>query len=213
MARGVPRRQVRMVQASPSRGGPFHAARSSRGEQGQALLELALVAPILVLLIMAIFQFAYVLESQIGLTNAVREAGRRVAATSTANPVWADVRTWTLLQLDGDGTPANPGLLPTNVQAYQSTLLWPAPYPGMSNTTTPAVSFCSYPVGGVTNYRVQVDVRYSHPVFFGLLAFATDAIDGTDNGSWDLSASAQIRMENVDPVAVQAGGNDPGACP
>ena len=51
--------------------------RDRSGESGQALLELALVVPLLVLLVMAIFQFAYVLESQMGLTNAVREAARR----------------------------------------------------------------------------------------------------------------------------------------
>jgi hypothetical protein len=187
--------------------------RSSSGERGQALLELALVTPVLVLLVMAIFQFAYVLETQIGLTNASREAARRAAATSSENPVWADLQAWTLLQLNGDGTPANAGLLPENVQAYDSGRLWPAPYPGMTNSTSPAVSFCSYTVAGITNYRVTVEVMYEHPVFFGLLSFATDLADGSPNGFWDLFASAQIRMENVDRDAVNAAANDPGACP
>ena len=51
---------------------------------------------------------------------------------------------------------------------------------------------------GIINYRVQVDVRYKHPVFFGLMAFATDLVDGTPNGYWDISASAQMRLENID---------------
>ena len=161
---------------------------------------------------MAIFQFAFVIESQIGLTNAAREAARRAAATSSDNPNWAGLRSWTLVQLTGDGTPANPGLLPENVQAYESARLWTAPYPGMSNTTTPAVLFCSYAVSGATNYRVQVVVKYQHPVFFGLLAYATDLVDGSPNGFWDLLASAEIRMESVDSVAVDAAANDPGAC-
>jgi hypothetical protein len=179
------------------------------GERGQALLELALVTPIIVLLIMAIFQFAYVLETQIGLTNASREAARRAAATTSGDPIWSDLRSWTLLQLNGDGTAANPGLLPENVQAYDAARLWAAPYPGMTNATSPAVLFCSYMVAGTTNYRVQVDVKYKHPVFFGMLSFATDLLDGSANGFWDLSASAEIRMENVDPGLV----DDPGACP
>jgi hypothetical protein len=149
---------------------------------------------------MAIFQFAYVLQTQVGLTNAVREAARRAAATSSPAPVWADLQTWTLLQLNGDGTPANPGLLPTNVQAYVAGRLWPAPYPGLSpaNTTSPAVQFCSYPVAGSTSYQIKVTVKYKHPLFFGPLAFATDLADGTNDGAWDLTASAEIRMENVD---------------
>ena len=74
-------------------------------ESGQALLELALVVPILVLLLMAIFQFAFVLESQMGLTNAVREASRRAAATTSEAPVWASLGDWVQRQLCGDGTP------------------------------------------------------------------------------------------------------------
>lgn len=202
-----------MSRPSPPRGTQPQPESSADRQSGQALLELALVVPILILLVMAIFQFAFVLESQMGLTNALRDGGRRAAATTTDNPTWADLEAWTLIQLKGDGTPANPGLLHQNVQAYDATRLWPAPYPGMSNTTSPAVSFCSYDVSGITNYRVQVDIRYRHPVFFGPLSFATDFVDGASNGSWDLTVSAQFRMENVDPLAVNAAGNDPGACP
>lgn len=202
-----------MCWASRPRGAQSQPATNADRQSGQALLELALVVPVLILLVMAIFQFAFVVESQMGITNALRDAGRRAAATTTANPNWAALNAWTLLQLNGDGTPANPGTLRQNVQAFDATRLWPAPYPGMSNTTSPAVSFCSYDVSGITNYRVQADIRYKHPVFFGPLSFATDFVDGTTNGFWDLTASAQFRMENVDPVAVNAAANDPGACP
>ena len=73
------------------------------------------------------------------------------------------------------------------------------------------MTFCSYSAAGITNYRVQADVLYEHPVFFGPLAFATDMVDGNPNGRWDLSASAQMRLENIDSTAV--GFVDPGACP
>jgi Flp pilus assembly protein TadG len=180
------------------------------GESGQALLELALVVPILVLLLMAIFQFAFVIESQMGLTNAVREAARRTVATTTDNPTWASLRTWTQQQLNGDGT--NVGLLAQNVQAYDANQLWTAPYPGKTNTESPDVTFCSYTAAGITNYRVRIAVEYKHPVFFGILSFATDYVDGTNNNKWDLYASAEMRMENVDSTAVNGAGNDPGAC-
>ena len=185
--------------------------RSTR-ESGQALLELALVTPLLVLLLMAIFQFAFVIQSQVGLTNAVRESARRVAATcdsatcQTANPVpdWAALETWVQAQLCGDATPpCTGGLLDENVQAFDGTKLWADP---------PDVSFCSYSIAGITNYRVQADVKYKHPVFFGLLEFATDLVDGEPNGFWDLSASARMRLENIDdsdPLTFV----DPGQCP
>lgn len=169
------------------------ANRRSNGESGQALLELALIVPILVLLVMAIFQFAYVIQSQMGLTNAVREAARRAAATPDGAPNWVALSNWTESELCGDPTaPCDAGLLKQNVPGFSPDLL-PA---------DPAISYCSYAVAGstgtLTNYQINVSVQYQHPLFFGLLAFATDAIDGTPNGRWDLSASAQMRLESLD---------------
>ncbi len=180
------------------------------GESGQALLELALVVPILVLLIMAIFQFAYVIQAQVGLTNAVREAARRVAATENPAPVWtggASLDEWVQAELCGDivGT-CDGGLLDENVQAFDGARLW---------TDPPSVTFCRYSVdlaGSPTNqFRVEAGVQYKHPVFFGLLAYATDLVDGTPNGFWDLTATAQMRMENVDDTDPSY--TDPGLCP
>jgi hypothetical protein len=182
--------------------GPLRARRNR--ESGQALLELALVTPILVLLVMAIFQFAFVLETQMGLTNAVREAARRMAATAPSGaPDWSVQAAWVQSQLCGDPTPpCTGGLLKDNVQGFDGTKLWSDP---------PAVTFCSYAVAGSTNYRVQADVKYKHPLFFGPMAFATDLVDGTQNGYWDLGTSAQMRLENIDNTV--AGFTDPGACP
>jgi len=162
-------------------------AYSAPRERGQALVEFALVAPILVLILLAIFQFAYVLETQIGLTNALREAARRAAAAPSPTD------TWVRLQLEGDGTPSNPGLLAQNVQAYDTARAF-HPIP---------VTFCSYTVAGVsgTNYRIDVRISYDHPVFFPLLSFVTGSPT-----IWNLTATAEMRLEN--DLAV-----DPGACP
>jgi len=186
------------------------------GEAGQALLELALVTPILVLLVMAIFQFAFVLETQIGLENAVREAARRVAAANppATAPYWkitdgpGSLEEWVDDQLCGDliGT-CDTGLLPQNVQAFEGSRL---------AGSLPTVTFCSYPVaaasGTVTEYRVHVSLTYSHPLFFGPMAVFTDAIDGTpNNNAWDLSVSAEMRLEKIDPSVTNF--MDPGPCP
>jgi TadE-like protein len=150
-------------------------AETATRERGQALVEFALVAPILVLILVAIFQFAYVLETQIGLTNALREAARRAAAAP------GPTSGWVLQQLDGDGTPSNPGLLARNVQSYQS------------SRSTEAVTFCSYTVAGVTgtNYRVDVHISYDHPVFFPILSFITGSPT-----IWTLTSNAEMRLEN-----------------
>jgi len=158
---------------------PTSTGPTSGRESGQALLELALVTPILVLLILAIFQFAYVLETQVGLTNAVREAARRVA--TSPGPTTA----WTVEQLMGDGG-SNPGLLAQNIPGYSVTRVV---------SPSPRVRICSFDVDGETNYRADIEVTYEHPVFFGLLVYATDATDGTVDNRWTLTAVAQMRIE------------------
>jgi hypothetical protein len=171
--------------------------RDLSGESGQALLELALIVPILVILVMAIFQFAYVLESQVGLTNAIREAGRRVAATEPTGVVdWAGAETnFVVEQLCGT-TPGScgTGLFDENVQGFDETWLV---------ALNPVVTFCTDTVGGDAQYRVKIDVHYRHPVFFGPLGFATDLVDGTSDGRWEIGASATMRMENVDDTVIQ----------
>ena len=87
-----------------------------RGRQsGQALLELALVAPILILLLAALVQFALIFERQVGISNAVREAARRAAtydaktpAEAQANAVWTledQTQAATAQDCDGNGVP------------------------------------------------------------------------------------------------------------
>jgi Flp pilus assembly protein TadG len=182
---------VRTTQGRAPAGGRGH-------ERGQALLELALVTPILALLLMAIFQFAFVLETQMGLTNAVREAARRAAADPcpTTDGVMAE--------LTGSG-----GLLEQNVQGYTATRLWGSdPGDGSQYQVSPSVTWSSYMVGTTTNYRVTVYVAYKNPVFFPLLSYATSLVDGAPNDTWDLAAEASMRLES--PKAPPALG---GSCP
>jgi hypothetical protein len=158
---------------APTSTGPT-SGRESGPESGQALLELALVTPILVLLVLAIFQFAYVLETQIGLTNAVREAARRVV-TSPSSTV-----SWTEDQLLGSGGDA--GLLAENIHGYD---------PSRVVSPSPQIRICSFDVDGVTNYRVDISVTYSHPIFF--------PIPGSDNLA-TLTAATQMRIEHDDSL-------------
>jgi hypothetical protein len=63
---------------------------------------------------------------------------------------------------------------------------------------------CEYTAGGLTSDQVTVTVRYGYPIFFPLLSFATDAVDGTSDNAWTLSATAEMRLEhNLTSTPVQ----------
>jgi len=87
-------------------------------------------------------------------------------------------------------------LLASNIQGFDASRLWGSdPSDGSEYRNSPDVSFCSYSVGTTTNYRVTVYVAYKNPVFFPLLSYATDFLDGKTNGTWDLTAEASMRIE------------------
>lgn len=54
-----------------------------RRERGQSLVEFALLAPILLILFMGMFDFGWILHKQIQMDNATREASRRGAVGET----------------------------------------------------------------------------------------------------------------------------------
>jgi Flp pilus assembly protein TadG len=62
----------------------------NRGEDGQALVEFALVAPILFIILFAIVQFGIAFMHSVALTDAVRTGAREAAVSRTASdPVGA----------------------------------------------------------------------------------------------------------------------------
>lgn len=160
-----------------------HDTQRRTGDTGQALVELALVAPLLILLIVAIFQFAFVFETQMGITNAVREAARRAAAVENPDA------TWVKTQLCGTGSGCTGGLLATNVQGFKDTRLV---------GSNPVITFCTYLVAGVPQYRVNVAVSYNHPEFFPLAQIAALAAGKPSGGAWNwtVDGSAEMRMEH-----------------
>jgi len=52
--------------------------------RGQALVEFALVLPVLALFLLSILQFGVLFSTQVGITNAVREAVRNASAIPVA---------------------------------------------------------------------------------------------------------------------------------
>ena len=163
-------------------------------ESGQALLELALVAPIMILILASLVQFGIIFERQIGINNAVREAARRGATLVTPDvPTSITNANWTLAELQaalGNSqahTPAqNRGL---EVCYYT---------PGAPNNIDPSGNYQVF---------VKVSAGYAHPVFLPIIDLILDGIDGSNDGALRADTTAEFRVE-------QEGTNDigPGHC-
>jgi len=163
------------------------------GERGQALVELALVAPIMILLLAGLVQFGIIFERQIGIENAVREAARRGATqdTTIALANAGTNATWTLNELQ---------TLLANIQAHDASLnigLQACFY-------TPASPNATDPLG---NHQVWVTVTagYKHPLFLPIVDLIVDGIDGVTDSRLRSNASATFKVEQEGDNNIGAG--------
>jgi Flp pilus assembly protein TadG len=159
-------------------------------DDGQAMVEFALIAPILFLLLFAVIQLGLLFGAQNGLVNAVRDSTRRAATyrvndasfdTTTFNGICAALRT----ELDGRLQREIPGFTVAN-RTSTITYEWKS-----NNETT-----------GTTYFLVaHIRVQYSHPLYVPLVSLILDGMDGSTDGALRLDANEQMRIENPDIVA------------
>ena len=151
-------------------------------DSGQALVEMAMVLPLLLLILTGILQFGVLLSGQIALVNGVREAARYGSVLQTASaPAATAAGAQVGAQLESVLLGGMPG--------YQAARLttWSVCYQSYSN---PGSSPASYSV------RLTVSATYNHALFVPIVAQILDPIDGTFNGGFILHASEQFRVEN-----------------
>jgi len=175
--------------------GRFAVGRGSRRNTnrlaGQALVEFALVAIPLVLILAGILQFGFVLGAQIGITNAVREAARNAAAASTMTGAQAATNGHAIyVQLT-----SSTGLLAKNVQAYRTAALITSGSP----ITQVCYSTFTDPSGS-TQIKVKVEAYYKHPMFIPIVGAFLDGADGVSDNALRIGASEEIRVENPPSV-------------
>jgi Flp pilus assembly protein TadG len=151
-------------------------------ESGQALVEMAIILPLLLLILTGIMQFGVLLSGQIALVNGVREAARYGSVLQTASPGAAtSAGAQVGAQLES--------VLQGGMPGYQASRLitWSVCYQSYSN---PGSSPQSWSV------RLTVSATYNHPLFVPIVAQILDPIDGAFNGGFILHASEQFRVEN-----------------
>ncbi|HJP90036.1 MAG TPA: TadE family protein [Candidatus Limnocylindrales bacterium] len=172
------------------------------GERGQALIELALVAPIIILLIAGLVQFAVIFERQIGINNAIRDAARIAAtwdskdtATATANAASTVTKVRTLL---------------ANAQTYDESKMTIEVCIG-----TPSVNQTD--PSGLYQVDVKISVAYKHPLFMPVVSAILDGIDGNPNDGLLATNVTEFHVEHDNttpipgPVGPQVSSFPPGA--
>ena len=169
-----------------------------RKESGQAIAELAIVLIPLLLLILAILQFGFIYNAQIGLTNAVRDTARygsTLVANDAATATTAADRGFTFLTTS----------LGTYVAPYSSSRL-------VTGAGASRVCYVQHDDGNSSDDPVWVSVTasYRHPLLVPLVGSIIDLFDGAADDSFMISATTEIRVDNPStPVPAVA---SPGPC-
>ena len=178
--------------------------RRRRREQGQALVEFALVLPVFLLVVFSIIQFGMLLGGQDALANSVREATRYaatvpVANTSDAGTCGSGVGSQVYIKLTAALQQKMPNYIAANLVGCG------APAPSSS------VSYCiranpSTPGSLTYSIWVQVTAVYGHPLFTPLVGSILDPLDGVADGRLRATASEQMRVETFNLSGPYLGG-------
>lgn len=154
-----------------------------KGERGQALIELALVAPIMIVILAALVQFGIIFERQIGIENAVREAARRGATLTTKDVTGAQINAnWTLTQLQS--ILANTQTHDTALDRDLEVCFYNPPLPNSMDAS-----------GTRHQSWVTVSAGYAHPLFLPIVDLIIDGIDGSNDRRLRVDTSATFTVE------------------
>ncbi|MDQ3525282.1 MAG: pilus assembly protein [Chloroflexota bacterium] len=139
--------------------------------------------PLLVILLLGIFQLGFLYSTHIGLINGTREGARYGATVPTQDGSTAgDVEN----QLYNTGTGTG--------QLTQAT--------GFDGTrVTRDVTYCKYSVGSTWHVRLRATVDYLHPLFVPIVGAIFDPIDDPSTpGAFRLTVEEEMRVENPNDI-------------
>jgi Flp pilus assembly protein TadG len=147
----------------------------TRDTRGQALVEFALVLPLLVLILMGVMQFGLLFWTQITLTQIARDTGRWVASQPTCVPATVNV-----------GGQANAIAAKSTLFGWgagnQITLSSGPTYTNL--TPPPGTSAGCPPADNREIWNVSFELAHTVPVFMPMLG-----------STWTLRSEVQFRME------------------
>ena len=144
-----------------------------RHDDGQAMVEFALIAPLLFILLFGIVQLGVTFGGEVGLSNAAREVAR-YASTAPANTSSATITT-------------------------QANLVLRRSIPGYNGSGVTTVSYCWYPnpTAPVTySWKAIISISYGHTLFIPLVGRLIDRIDGTSDNKFTTGVREEMRVES-----------------
>jgi Flp pilus assembly protein TadG len=166
-----------------------HARFARLRPRGQALVELAIILPILTVLLLAIVQFTFIFAAQIGVTNAVREAARIAAISPTSTDAQAQT---SAPNVYNRLTNSSNGLLEQNVFAFNAANIVTS---GVADTRVCYRDAAAAAAGEYVVF-VKVEAGYRHPIFIPLLGALLDGIDGVSDNGLRIATAEEMRVEN-----------------
>lgn len=165
-ARFDPRR-LREPRETPS---PSRRLRAG-GEEGQAILEFALIMPVLLMMLMAIVKFGVVLNNQIILTDAVAVGARTLALDRSVGAATPNACTLATTALDN----AAIGLQQSSITV---TFAWSSPSGGTAqDTCTNLVAGDSATVRATYPFNLQILFLNLNPLGYKLASQTTVRIE------------------------------------
>jgi Flp pilus assembly protein TadG len=166
-------------------------------ERGQGLVEFALVLPILALFLLGILQFGVLLSTQVGITNAVREAVRNASALPVATAADAqNAANLIYTRLTG-----STGLLARNGSSYSTASL------EISGSPRTRVCYYSYTdATGQPSIMANVEVVYKHRLFLPIISSILDGFDGSNDQAYRMVVGEEIRVSNGILASTDIGG-------
>lgn len=170
-------------------------------DKGQALVEFALVLPVLTLFLFGIIQFGFLLGGQLGLDNAVRDAARAAAVNQGGSSATLGACTTTGATNGTNAQKAYQALLnklPAEVPGFQASRLVTGCTVTAGYADTSA-RYCSYlnADGATYSIRVIVTATYRHPLFVPVVGAIVDRFDGSSDNALKLRATEEMRVENT----------------
>ena len=153
------------------------------------MAEFALVAVPLMLLFLGILQFGVIYNSQVGLTNAIRDAARFGSSQAAVDAASAgSLATATYNKLAGS--------LPKYVSPYSAA--------DLDATSQACVSQHADGAGSQPAF-VSVTAVYDHPLFVPLVGAIIDGLDGTTDGAFRISVTTELRVDNPSQATITIG--------